>query len=143
MKQLFHFFLCLCLASPVFGKNRSSAVAKKKRQAIQRLDARKKAFDQHIARKKKWNQQRRAVAFKQKEIRKRYSEKRDKARREFTRPKRSFPIKDYRAFLAQRKKRRDHLRQSRLDFSQLRKQLKRVHKNKKYRINGNKEFDLR
>ena len=120
----------------------SGSASQMKKETVSRLEARKKGFDQHQEAKKKWKEQRLARANEIKGIRKRHYDKMEKARKGFKRVKVPFPKQAYKTFLKQRKTKRGQLETARKDYRKVQKELKKVYQNKKYRIDGNKEFEL-
>ena len=121
---------------------KQGALEQEKNQAIERLQARKKGFDQYQKRLQEWEQKRLARANEIKKKRAKAKKRRDKARRNFVRVTEEFPKNAYRDFMAKRKRQRVKLKESRKDYAEMQKVLKKVFENKKYRIDGRKEFKL-
>lgn len=117
-------------------------VAKQKQRAIEKLKERRAGFEEFLERKEQWDKRRLRRADDQKVIRQKYSEQREKARREFVRAEDSFPYKDYRNFLQAREKRREKLEKVRKEFSKMSKELNKIYEDDKYQIDGNKEYEL-
>ncbi len=118
----------------------SVGALKKKARAF--LLKRKRGFDQYLKNKKQAEIERLKDAHKMKQVRKAYAEKREKLRSGFVRRTEAFPHKDYVKFLEQRKRRHQQLEQKRRDYVAVQNELKEIYENKKYKIDGNKEFDL-
>lgn len=141
MSRILCFLSFILLVGGVQAFDQAS-VAQKKQNAVKRLEARKKGFDQFLAKKEKAKKARLARAFEMKGIRKKLADKKEKARRNFRRKTYDFPMADYRQFIKKRNKKRQSLESARQKYGVLRKQLQKVYQNKKYNIDGNKEFEL-
>lgn len=120
----------------------SGAIEREKKQAVEKLRARKKGFEKYLKRKQEWNQRRLSRADDQKLIRQKYAEKRERARRNFERPEDDFPYKAYRKFLRTRERKRKQRERARVEHGKMSKELDEVFENEKYKIDGNKEYDL-
>ena len=117
-------------------------LAKMQEKAKKRLIQRKKAFEAHQAAKKRREKQRLSDIAKIKKERKRLFEKQESARRNFVRKTEVFPQKAYRRFIQRREERWAMEEIHRRNYQYLSHEMKRVFKNKKYNINGRREFDL-
>ena len=113
-----------------------------KKEAKKRLLARKKGFDKHQKRLKDLDKKRLAKAYKMKKIRKTVADKKEKARKSFVRKKYPFPKKAYRDFLSKRENQRKFHKKARQGYTQVQDEMEEVFKNKKYRIDGKREYDL-
>ncbi len=134
--------LGILLSLPGFGAWGTKPLSVQKKEAKQKLEKRKKGFDQYLQRQQAREKKRLAKAQKMKVIRKAHAEAKEKARKNFVRNNEPFPKKAYKAFLKRREKREKSNETARKDYSVVQKELSEVVNNKKYRINGNKEFDL-
>ena len=117
-------------------------INQQKLKAIQRLAKRKKAFEEYLALQKSWEQKRDAVAFKQKKIRRDFQRKKEEARKKFVRKIKKKDIESYRKFMEKRRQRRQFLQRAQANYQVMQRALRKVYKNKKYRISGKKEFKL-
>lgn len=142
VNRVFSLLIVIFGYQSVFAAWGQESIAQQKTRAIKKLSARKKSFDQFHARKSKWQQQRLARAGEMKGIRKKHADRKERARRGFVRTTNVFPKKAYRKFLANRKVRRAELEVGRQQYGKMRKQLDTIYKNKKYNIDGKKEFEL-
>ncbi len=133
-------FLLACPAA--FAGWGGKSLSERKQKEIKRLELRKIGFDAYQKKLEGLDKRRLATADKQKVIRKKYADKKEKARKGFVRKTSVFPKQAYRAFIEKRRQKRKQLEQSRHEYSIVQKELKKIFKNKKYRINGNKEFKL-
>ncbi len=113
-----------------------------KQKAKSNLLERKKGFDAYLQKKQRMEAQRLSDADKMKTIRKAYEKKREQARKNFRRKTESFPKEAYQAFLQKREKRRSRLENARENYVSVQDELEKVYENKKYKINGKREFDL-
>lgn len=111
-------------------------------QAQERLLKRKKAFIEHLAAEKERERLRHSKAEQQKAIRQKYAERQERARKQFRREEHKFPVEAYKKFVENRKRKNKKLEQARQHYSKIQHKLREVYKNKRYRIDGNKEFKL-
>ena len=137
-------FLCICslMVTPSLGGWNAVSLQEKKQRAVKKLKARKVDFDKYQKMKTDWESKRLSVAFKQKKIRKKYADQKEDARRKFRRTTEVFPVNDYRKFLSERREKRQKLEKSRQNYSKMQNELKKVFKNREYKIDGNKEYQL-
>ena len=140
--RFFYCFLILLFSQSALSAWNQGSIDEEKAKAVKRLERRKMGFEKYLAQQKEWDKKRVANAFKQKEIRKKHSERKEKARLKFVRKTQSFPEQAYRNFLKKRRKIQQSLRKAREDYRVVQKELRKVFKNKKYRISGKKEFKL-
>ncbi len=141
LKTLTFLMIFNFLTPVVYGLD-SRAIEKEKRQAVEKLRERKKGFEKYLQRKKRWNERRLSRADEQKQIRENYAEKRERARKNFDRPEDSFPYKAYRKFIKNRERKRKLQEKARIEHAKMSKELDEVFENERYKIDGNKEFDL-
>lgn len=136
---IFCFLVCGSSAIAEWGGDNLS---QRKQKEIKRLELRKKGFDAYQKKLQEADKRRLATAYKQKVIRKKYADKKEKARKGFVRKTSVFPMQAYKRFLAERRQKRRQLEKARSEYSVVQKQLKKIFKNKRYLIDGNKEFKL-
>ncbi len=117
-------------------------VAKLKEEARNTLLERKVGFDAYMKKKQEWEKRRLAQANKMKSIRQAQAEKKEKARKNFVRTTRAFPHQAYVTFLRNREKRRQELKKAQKEFVAVQDELEKIFEDKRYKINGKKEFDL-
>ncbi len=146
MLKLLLIVFCLCFGM-VTPKSATAAWTAPSLQALKQkaksnLLERKKGFDAYLQKKKRLEAQRLSDADKMKKIREAYQEKREQARKNFRRKTESFPREAYQAFLQKREQRRSRLEKARENYVSVQDELEKVYENKKYKINGKREFDL-
>jgi hypothetical protein len=112
------------------------------KEAKQRLLERKQGFEAHLRAQELRRQRREAKADQQRLLREKYAQQKAKARQGFQRPETVFPYKAHKLFIAQREQRRQDLEAARRKYSQIQKGLQQIRQDKKYQIDGNREFDL-
>lgn len=114
----------------------------KREKLLNQMEKRKKAFESYLKDKKKRNQKKISVADNQKNIREEVHARQEKIKRLFKREKKKVYRKVYKIFVNWRKEKRKKLEEARSQYAQMQKELRRVTKMKKYKINEKKEFDL-
>ena len=143
VKWLLVIQLILCWVSPGWSRQLSSQeIQMTKKKAIKRLKARKIGFEEYLAQQNQREKKRLSVADKQKVRRQKYYEKKQLARKKFTREQRKFPKRDYIKFIESRNKRNDKLEKARQAYGVMQRELRKIYNNKKYRIDGKKEYKL-
>ena len=126
----------------IFSSHASPGVLSEKKTLLNQLEKRKKAFDLHLKNKQKKDRKRIFIAYSQKKIRKKAIARREKARRLFKRKTKIFPENAHKNFINWRKEKRRKMKKARIRYAKMQKELRKVRKMKKYRIEGKKEFDL-
>lgn len=134
--------LFILFSIPAFGFTSKKSVETLKSEARNRLLQRKQGFDKHQKRLRDLEKRRLATAYKMKAIRKAHADKKEKARKGFVRKKFHFPKKSYEEFLQKRRDRRQQNEKARVGYKEVRKEVEKVFKNKKYRIDGRREYNL-
>lgn len=111
-------------------------------QLKERLLQRKKSFDEHLRRQERRQAQRESRADEQRRLRESYAQGKEKARRQFRRPVEVFPVADYRRFIGKRDERRVSLEKARQSFVRRQQALRNIESDRRYVIDGNKEYQL-
>lgn len=139
---LFLSILTLCCSGFASQQQKNSNLSKRKQAAIKRMEMRKKAFEEHLLFEKNRELRRTARVNEIKKVREARAKEKEAARRNFRREKRSTSNAAYWKLVEQRRKERRQAEEARKKYSHIERQLRKVYQNKKYKISGNKEFNL-
>lgn len=143
MKSLAVLAFILCLTHLAWPRDLSSVeINTRKQAAIKKMQARRMSFEMYLAEQEKRATRRESVIDGQKKVRRAYSLKMELARKNYKRIENHYPLDLYKKFVKIREIRKKKLKKARQEYSAMKKELYKIYNNKKYRIDGKKEFKL-